>query len=336
MSMTVMVTGAAGYLGRQLLRALLPLPSVARVIAVDLAPLPAIDGTQQRKYQPLQADVRDARVLAQARSCQLIIHCAWVVVAKPRAWRHLSPRQCSDAQRQACATLVQAQSHQAAARFVFLSSAIVYGLDHQQKVTEQSPLLGVEGCDYAHDKVQTEQWLQYYRLAGGESDIVILRPGIVLDHDCQPLLRRLLLSPFGVRHGHWFQQPVPWVWSGDVVEAILKILATPRHHSLSGAYNLAAQAHLSPAQAQAYLGRGHRPIPAPLARTALALMWRLHGGQGQAPWEALASRGLRLDCSAARRHLGWRPQRDTWRTLDSLLEDSHGGYSALQKTARIG
>jgi len=140
--MNVLVTGAAGFLGQRLIRALLErgelhaggqARSIARITALD-AVAPAADDARVRV---VQGDLADRQVLARAcdDGIDSVFHLAAVVSGAAEADYELGMRVNLDCTR---ALLDACRAQQAAPTFVFASSVAVFGGDLPEVVEDHT------------------------------------------------------------------------------------------------------------------------------------------------------------------------------------------------------
>lgn len=177
MSDTVLVTGGAGYIGSHTAVALLE--AGHEVVSLDnysnSSPR-ALERVQRIAGRPLTAvegDVRDAALLARLfaqHPFDGVIHFAALKavgesVAKPLAYY--------DNNVGGTLTLLQAMQAAAVRRFVFSSSATVYGAPDRLPITEQAPIRTAN--PYGATKAMVEQVLRDLAAAEADWSVVSLR-----------------------------------------------------------------------------------------------------------------------------------------------------------------
>lgn len=292
--MHVIVSGAAGHLGRVLLPQLCATAGVERVTGIDLQPI--------RYSHPLLQVVQADAVSEQARrvlaGADALVHLAFVL---------LRGRHGAEAMRRAnvgaAQALVGAAADAGVGRLIFVSSAAVYGWG--VNLSETANLEPLTGFLYARHKVECERWL-----AAQLPQASVLRPHIILGPNAAPLLKRLAASRLLPRLPHPHPR-LQCVHEDDVAQAIVAVLL----RDVRGPFNLAAAEDFSLRD----LVRARRAraisLPLPMLRVGLTAAWRLTGWGGEPGWLDGVRRTLTLDCSRARTQLHWRPCHERWQEI---------------------
>ena len=178
--MKILVTGAAGFLGRRLLTELLAgrtaVPAVTRVIAADLLPCPIDDPRVESRV----GDITDAGYISAIldRDVRVIWHLAAVLSGQSEAEFDVGLRVNVDATR---ALLDRARSLAAPARFVFSSTIAALGAPLPDVVPEDQVLR--PKSSYGAAKVIAETLVSEYARRGFVDGIacrvptVAIRPG---------------------------------------------------------------------------------------------------------------------------------------------------------------
>jgi nucleoside-diphosphate-sugar epimerase len=285
--MRVFISGSASHLARALLPRLCSDPAITAIIGLDSARA----HFSHAKYRHMQADLRSVDLVPLLRDCDALVHLAFVVLRGKTPVAAMREINLDASQR-----LFDAAAQLNVARQIHLSSAAVYGSG--ETLNETATYRPIAGFLYGEHKAALERWLDTHH-----PEIVRLRPHIILGRHAQPLLKNLLRQPFYVR----LPDPQPLlqcVHEDDVSAAIHLALTRPA----SGAYNLAAPDSFNFRQAIQARHRLAIPLSPRLARSALALTWRLTGIGGEPGWMEGVDHSLTLDCDKARGELGWRPQ----------------------------
>jgi nucleoside-diphosphate-sugar epimerase len=216
--MTVLVTGASGYLGS----------AVAERLAQEGR---AVRGLVRRAEARLPKGVRpvlidlegDARSLEPALAgSEVVVHCAAHLGDGARdRFRRVNVG--------GTRALLDAAVRAGVRRFVHVSSIAVYGWARPGSVV--GPEHGYDPCpelrdDYAWSKIEADRWVGLYN-ARGLLDTVTLRPGIIYGRG-RDFVARMFRNLAGVRL--IFGPPrmrVPLVHVTDVVDAVVQAVTRP-------------------------------------------------------------------------------------------------------------
>ncbi|MFN3770465.1 MAG: NAD-dependent epimerase/dehydratase family protein [Ectopseudomonas guguanensis] len=264
--MRILITGAAGFIGHQLLDELAIQHPEWTLIAADIRPLAS---------RGLKANVEPALLdmgrPAQVRAC--------IAGWKPDAIVHLAtvirpPRDMSEAHLHAIEVggtqcLVDSAAVNGVRQLIVTSSGAAYGYtpDNAEWIDEQHPLRGHPHFAYARHKLEIEQLLARSRAQHPQLRQLILRPGTILGRRLNNPVSDLFKkhAVLGVR-GH--DSRFVFIWEQDVVGIIRQGLEQARE----GIYNLAGDGALSLAEIAEILGKPYRPLPAMLLAGALRLL----------------------------------------------------------------
>lgn len=229
---TVLVTGAAGYVGGVLVRRLLAEPGT-RVVGVDWCRMDhgaegvrelLVAGTPDLEF--VRADVRDRAAMAPlVRRADAVVHLA-AIVGDPAGRR--DPELTRQVNVDASTALVHEAADAGVGHFVFVSTCSNYGVaDESVLVTEDAPLNPVSL--YAETKVEVEQALEEM------NGFPATRLRLATVYGAAPRMRfDLTVNQFAIEaategvlsiYGEQFWRP--YVHVADVAEAIAQVLAAP-------------------------------------------------------------------------------------------------------------
>jgi len=158
---TVLVTGAAGFLGRHVCRRLAERGDLRVRAGVRTLPEPNVSDHPARL--PVLADVRDRAQMAKVlEGCDAVVHCA--------VGDH-------ETTVEGTRTLMTQAKREGVRRVVAISSIAVHG-DVEGRITEDAPLVA-DGQDYAGAKAEAERVA--LALGGGDDgpSVTLLRPTII-------------------------------------------------------------------------------------------------------------------------------------------------------------
>ena len=262
----VAVTGAAGFLGSNLVGSLEEDERIGRIVAIDSAPCPTA-GKKTRFYevdltQP-SAEARVAEILA-AERVDAIAHLAFL--AEPShatAWAH---------ELESVGTMhVTVAARQAKVRkLVLWSHTWLYGAhpSNPNFLTEKHPLRAPRSEPFFADKIEAEE--QARKLAQRSPGVVvtILRMAPILGptvHNAfsRYLARKIVPTMMG------FDPLVQFLHEVDAIAALHLALL----RDVPGTFNIVGDGVLPLSTVIKLAGRIALPVPHPLARTLTALGW---------------------------------------------------------------
>jgi nucleoside-diphosphate-sugar epimerase len=280
--MSVLVTGATGFLGRHVLDVLLQQGSSVRVLCRPATrPPPLPDGAPSVDVVP--GDLLDRRSVERAvDGCSEVLHLAAVI---PRVNSDLAHMEAVNVE--GTGHLLRAAARQGVARVVVASSTGVYGSE-RGSVDEDCSLRG--RSPYALSKraaeEQVERWFP---------EAVVLRLGLLFGPGSafSDALVPYLVAMGGVRRLQR-RRPTQWVAVGDAADVVV---AASRQHGVEG---LTANVAGREAPTLAHV------------RSLAADIWTsptgLAGPHGR-PWPRWVEYGLPYDISRAMARLGFDPGR---------------------------
>ena len=156
----VLITGGAGFIGSNLCRFLL-----ARGFAVRILDTAPFDCPERASVDVMYGDIRDPRRLERAMSgVSYVVHAAAAPASSPT-------EEIFATNVTGTWTVLQAALRNRPERFVYLSSAAVYGAQSRYLIQESDPLHGTGS--YAESKIEAEHLCENARLSG--TGISILR-----------------------------------------------------------------------------------------------------------------------------------------------------------------
>lgn len=260
----VAITGAAGYLGQLLLRRLCQEPSVERILALDIRPIPAEDG----RVAPVIHDVtRPMADLFVEHGIEVAAHMAYIL--NPTHNRRLERRVNVGGTENFFAA-----AHEAGLSTVLIaSSATAYGAwpDNPPLLKETDPLRGKPGYSYVEDKIVQEHLTAQFMATHPRTRVITIRPSVVIGEHVDNFISRFYTRSLGITV-RGTNPPTPLVHQDDVAEAMWSLLS---EDAPSGAYNLDAPGP-PPLQEAARMTSGRvLEVPAPALYVLAAVGWRL-------------------------------------------------------------
>ena len=260
---TIAITGASGYIGRQLIALLEDEPAVERVLALDIRPLtsssPKVTFVQHDVTRPMESLFVEHRVRG-------AVHLAYVLnPVHDREWERRINVGGTENFLAAC--------HAAGVEALLIaSSATVYGAwpDNPPSLTEDAPLRGKPGFPYVEDKLRQEALAARYAQEHPDCRVLLTRASVVTGPHMDNFLSRFFLKPisFAVRGTNPL---IPLVHEDDTAEATWKILS----QAPPGAYNLNAPNPVPLSEITQRIGARVLALPPALLYPLAGLAWRL-------------------------------------------------------------
>lgn len=300
--MRVLITGAAGFIGHQLLNELAVQHPDWTLIAADIRAL----GSRGLKanIEPVVLDIANTEAV---HSCisewkpDAIVHLA-TVISPPRS---MSAAQLHAIEVGGTQCLVESAVANGVGQLIITSSGAAYGYhpENAEWISEEHPLRGHPRFPYARHKLEIEQLLARTRQNHPQLRQLVLRPGTILGKQLNNPIADLFKkrTVLGVR-GH--DSRFVFIWEQDVIAIIRKGL----EDGSEGIYNLAGDGALSMQEIATILDKPYRPLPALLIRTALGLLKPLGLTQyGPEQLDFLRYRPV-LDNQRLKSQFGYRPR----------------------------
>lgn len=266
--MRVLITGADGFLGRSLVRALAASGEAECLVAQDVREVPAERRLAGVVYE--QQDVRSPGLLERLRAHRIdtVVHLASIVTPGKGSSRDLEYSVDVLGSRNVLQSCVAA----GVGHLLVSSSGAAYGYhaDHPAWITEDQPVRGNEVFAYSHHKSLVELELAEARVQHPALRQTVFRIGTILGERVDNQITALFEKPrlLAIRGS---DSPFVFIWGEDVCGAFLHALRTGR----GGIYNLAGDGALPLREIAARLHKPVLSLPAGLLRAALAAGSRL-------------------------------------------------------------
>jgi UDP-glucose 4-epimerase len=320
--MRVVVLGATGNVGTSVLHALGQGPGVEDIVGVARrAPSTQIPGV---RWEP--ADVARDDLVPLLRGAAAVIHLAWLIQpSRDRAATRAVNVGGS-------ARVLRAVAEAGVPALVYASSVGAYSPGPKdRRVDEGWPTGGIRTSFYSRDKAEVERMLDRFESERPDVRVVRLRPGLIFKREAGAEIRRLFAGPL---------LPTPLLRPGLIpLVPDVDRLRFQAVHSLDvgdayrlaatgdarGAFNLAAEPVLGPAELGRLLRARRVRVPAAALRAAAALTWKLRLQPAPPGWVDLALGVPLMDTTRAHSQLGWRPRRSAGEALLELLEGMRRG-----------
>jgi UDP-glucose 4-epimerase len=262
----VLVTGAAGYLGSQLVAALAAgARRPAALVAMDVREVAA--AAQRPGIIYAIADIRapDLAAMLARHAVDTVVHLASIVTPGKKSKREFE----YSVDVLGTENLLEACVAAGVRRIIVSSSGAAYGYhaDNPAWITEDEPVRGNRAFAYSWHKRLVEEMLADYRARAPQLQQVVFRIGTILGETVRNQITDLFEKPrlIAIRGS---DSPFVFIWDQDVVGCMLEAVYSDQ----AGVYNVAGDGALGIREIAARLGKRCVVFPAWLLQAALALL----------------------------------------------------------------
>lgn len=313
---SVLITGAGGYIGSQLVEALAQDPrDIESIVAADLR-LPPPD-EQQPGVVYAVADVRASLTeLLRRHGVDVLVHLAAIVTPGPSSTRELAYAVDVLGTRNVLQSCLAAGVR----TLIYTSSGAAYGYhaDNAAWLDEDALLRGNPEFAYADHKRQVEEMLADWRVEHPELRQLIFRPGTILGARAANQITALFDKPY-VLGLCGASSPFVIVWDQDVVGAILRGV----HAGGTGIFNLAGDGTLTLQEMAAVMRKPYVALPPRVVAAALrVLRWLRLTQYGPEQVDFLRYRPV-LSNRRLKDEFGYVPRKTTREVFEFFLEVRH-------------
>lgn len=306
----VALTGAASFLGKNLVGVLEEDPSVAGIVCLDVK-APATAGKKTRFYEldltRPSAEVRVAEVL-RAEDVDTVLHLAFL--SSPSH----APAYAHELESVGTMRVVTACRSARVRKLVQASSTLLYGArpTNPNFLSERHPLRARRDDAFFADKMEAEQEALRLGQRGSGTIVTVLRTAPILGPTVANVLTRYLGRKL-VPTMMGFDPLVQFLHEVDAIAAFKRAI----ERDAPGVFNVVAEGVLPLSTVIKLAGRAAVPVPHPFARPALEALWVAH--VAEAPSSFIDY--LRFLCVAdgrkAQRELGFSA---TYTTREALVD----------------
>jgi UDP-glucose 4-epimerase len=309
-----LITGGSGYIGSRLVERLASREDTERILICDVRP--------PRVYRPGVAyrslDVRDAAAVRDAVSGErpdALVHLAFILnPVHDEAFMY-------EVDVGGTHNVLEACSSAGVEQVLVTSSSTAYGAfpDNPVPLTEEHPVRGVAGFEYARDKAESDRLCQLWALRHPDRVMTIVRPCIVFGPSVDNYLVRLWTKqPFQADFG--LPDPgIQFVHEDDVVEAVSVLL----DGRLSGPFNVAGDGVMSTVECASLIGLPRRRVPLRAYRRFASLMWRLRASEAPPGSLDFAVHPWIVSNAKLKSVAGWEPRYSSRETFEITMR-THG------------
>src|SRR5215213_3675239 len=320
--MRVVVVGASGNVGTSVLRSLAAEPAVDSVLGIARrVPKLSVPKTEWRA-----ADITRSPLRPLFQDADAVIHLAWLI--QPGRDKRLL----YEVNVEGSARVFRAAAAAGVGSLIYASSVGAYAPGPKDRPVDESwPTTGIETSFYSRHKSEVERLLDRFETEHPAVRTVRLRPALIFKREAASGIRRLfagpllpgsLLRPALLRFVPDVKRLVfQAVHSYDVGDAYRRALVT----DVRGAFNIAADPVLDPAELGRILGARPVPVPAPAMRAAAAASFKLRLQPSEPGWVDMGLGVPVMDTTRARTELAWEPKHSAADALRDLLAGMREG-----------
>ncbi len=262
----VLVTGAAGYLGSQLLAALATgTRRPAHLLAMDVREVPREGRLADVAYETADIRAPDLASILRRHAIDTVVHLASIVTPGRYSKREFE----YSVDVLGTENLLKACVAAGVRKIVVSSSGAAYGYhaDNPAWITEDAPVRGNHAFAYSWHKRLVEEMLSDYRARQPQLAQVVFRIGTILGETVRNQITDLFEKPRLIAI-QGSDSPFVFIWDQDVVGCMLEAV----HSDKAGVYNVAGDGALGISDIAARLGKRCVVLPAWLLAIALALL----------------------------------------------------------------
>jgi UDP-glucose 4-epimerase len=269
----ILVTGAAGYIGSNLLKKISNHFPAWNVLGADIRPI--LNSNKDKKNHFIQLDISNREdVIHQIKKFKpnSIVHLASILNPPPGMSESLQRKIDVEGTRNIIDGAILAKCEQV----IITSSGAAYGYhrDNPEWLKETDPIRGHDSFAYSRHKKEVEELLENYRRTNPGLKQLILRPGTVLGPTVNNLITDIFKKPITMGI-YGSKSPFVFIWDEDVINIILMGIEKKKF----GIYNLAGDGAIPLPEIAKILKKPYIPIPAFVLKTVLYILKQLHLSQ---------------------------------------------------------
>lgn len=265
--MNVLVTGAAGYLGQQLVNFLVK-KSEHTIIAADIREDSPFSDHENLHYVKLDVRSEEAKRIFKQYMVDVVVHLASIVTPGIKSNRDFEYSVDVLGTKNILEACVEAKVR----RIIVSSSGAAYGYhyDNAEWLEETDAIRGNYAFAYSYHKRLVEEMLEDYRQQHPELEQIIFRIGTILGKNVRNQITNLFEQKFliGVVGS---KSPFVFIWDQDVVACFAKAIES----EVTGIFNLAGDGAVTVDKLGVLLNKRVIKIPAPVIKGSLFVLKRL-------------------------------------------------------------
>ncbi len=265
----ILITGAGGYIGKNLLARLVhPEHNFRQIIALDIKETSHENRLQQVEY--IITDIRSPELERILKNYQIniVVHLASIVNPGKKSDRAFE----YSVDVLGTKNVLECCVRSGVQKIIVTSSGAAYGYhpDNPMPLSENDPIRGNTEFAYSHHKRLVEEMLADYRTKYPALQQLIFRPGTILGEKTENQITNLFQKRFiiGIQGS---TIPFVLIWDEDVISCIIKGIL----EDVTGIYNLAGDGIITMKEIAEILGKPYISLPVILIHFAIWLMRKM-------------------------------------------------------------
>ena len=310
--MNVLITGAAGYIGHQLVQYLSEKTNYT-IIACDIRDDHPFKTFTNVTY--LKMDIRSDDVLRilKESTVDVVVHLASIVTPGKKSNREFE----YSVDVLGTKNILEACVQTDVKRIIISSSGAAYGYhpENSNWLTEENPIRGNEEFAYSYHKRLVEEMLAQYRKTHPELEQSIFRIGTILGKSVRNQITNLFDQRllFGISGS---DSPFVFIWDQDVVRCFAQAIDSEK----TGIFNLAGDGALSINELGTLMAKRVVKIPGALVASGLFVLKRLKLSQyGEEQVRFLKYRPV-LSNEKLKKQFGFTPEKTSLEVFEYYLK----------------
>ena len=310
--MKILVTGAAGYIGKQLVEYLYR-QGTHEIVACDIRDDNPFEGLQNVAYMKMDIRSEDVLTKLQVEQVDVVVHLASIVTPGKKSNREFE----YSVDVLGTKNILEACVKTNVKRIIISSSGAAYGY-HPENVkwlVETDLIRGNEEFAYSYHKRLVEEMLAEYREKHPQLEQTIFRIGTILGRTVRNQITNLWEQKYlyGIANS---DSPFVFIWDQDVVRCFAKAVDAEK----TGIFNLAGDGALSVDELGVLLAKKVVKVPSSVATVALFLLKRLGLSQyGEEQVRFLKYRPV-LDNRKLKEEFGFIPEKTSLQVFEYYLK----------------
>ena len=269
--MNILITGACGYIGSQLVQQLQAQNKQKqwKIIATDIREQPHFDLAEGTEYVKLDVQSPEVDDIIRTKNIDRVVHLATIVTPGKKSNREFE----YNVDVKGTENVLNACVAYGVKRIVISSSGAAYGYhpDNPAWLKETDQIRGNKEFAYSYHKRLVEQMLADFREKHPELEQVIFRIGTILGKNVNNQITDLFQKKYllGISGS---DSPFVFIWDQDVVSCIIQGVTGDK----TGIYNIAGDGAVTVDEQAGMMNKKVIRLPPRLVKTGLFVLKRLN------------------------------------------------------------